>query len=126
MQGQSRLAAESLRFIAAGAANTAITFALYWLLLPVLGYARAYTAAFVLGIVIAFVLNARWVFLVKPSRRAATAFPLVYVAQWLAGLGILWLWSDVFGLPARWGVLAVVAITIPMTFLLSRFTLRHL
>ena len=119
-----RLSGEALRFIAAGAANTLATFILYWVLLRFISYSMAYTAAFVAGIVFSYALNALFVFKARPGIRTALAFPLVYLAQYVAGLAILWAWSSPLGMSPAYGVLVVAAITVPMTFLLSRTVFR--
>lgn len=117
---------EAVRFLIGGTINTIVTVAAYWLLLPKLGYAAAYTIAFVLGIAIAYQLNTRFVFRVEPSARGNALFPLVYVIQLGLGLVVLWIWSDMLRLPPAYGVFATVALTLPVTFLLSRLVLKRL
>jgi len=119
-----RLSGEALRFLVVGATNTLATFLLYWVLLRFIPYSMAYTAAFVAGIVLSYALNALFVFKVRPGIRSALAFPLVYLAQYVAGLAILWTWTSLLGMPPAYGVLVVAAITVPMTFLLSRTVFR--
>jgi putative flippase GtrA len=114
---------EGGRFLVAGAINTACTFALYWLLLPTLGYGPAYTISFVAGIILSYVLNSVFVFRTRVSLKTAAIFPSVYLVQYLLGLLVLWAWVDVFGLPAAWGVFATVAISLPVTFVMSRWIL---
>ena len=117
---RGQLRAQALRFLVSGGINTLATFALYWALLPWLGYAGSYSLAFAAGIVLSYVLNTRFVFRTRASLGTAMAFPLVYVAQYFAGLAVLWLWVERLGLPARYGILATVAVTVPLTFVLSR------
>lgn len=119
------LRAEGLRFLVSGAVNTGATFALYWGLLLITEYRIAYTVAFLAGIVLAYMLNSRYVFKVKASARSALLFPLVYAVQYLLGILVLWIWTDKLGLPARYGVFATVAVTIPATFVLSRLILKR-
>jgi Na+/H+ antiporter NhaA len=52
--------------------------------------------------------------------RSAVLLPFVYLAQYLVSLLVLWLWIDKLGLHAGLGPLVSVAITIPITYLLSR------
>lgn len=121
-----RLSGEALRFIAAGAANTLATFILYWVLLRFVSYPIAYTASFVAGVALSYALNALFVFKVKPRIRSALVFPLVYVAQYLLGLAVLWLWSSILGMPPDYGVLVVAATSVPITFVLSSCILGKL
>lgn len=111
------------RFLVAGIINTAFTFALYWLLLPATGYGPAYTLSFAAGIVLSYVLNSVFVFRTRVSLKTAAIFPSVYLVQYLLGLLVLWAWVDVLELPAEWGVFATVAISLPVTFVMSRWIL---
>lgn len=125
MHSRRTLAIEGLKFLVAGGLNTALTLSIYWLLLRVTDYRIAYTASYVLGVAASYLLNSLFVFGTRPAIRSALAFPLVYVAQYIIGLGALWLWVEGLHLPQAWGVLAVVVVTMPMTFVLSRFVLRR-
>ena len=128
MAGHSSFAgvrAEGLRFLVTGAINTGATFLLYWALLLVAEYRVAYTIAFVSGIGLAYVLNSRYVFKVKASARSALIFPIVYAVQYVLGLFVLWVWTDKLALPKSGGVFATVAVTIPVTFVLSRAILKR-
>lgn len=120
------LSGEALRFLVVGAINTLATFILYWVLLRFISYPMAYTASFVAGIALSYALNALFVFRVRPGIRSALAFPLVYLAQYLIGLAVLWLWSSVLGMPPAYGVLLVAAVSVPITFVLSRYVLGKL
>lgn len=119
-----RMAREGARFLVAGAVNTAATMALFWAVLPHTEYALAYTIAYVVGIALSYALNTLLVFKVKPSARTAAMYPLVYAFQYLFGLLVLWIWADVLMLPVQYGIVAVVILSIPLTFLLSRRILR--
>lgn len=116
---------EGGRFLVAGAINTACTFALYWLLLPALGYGPAYTISFAAGIALSYVLNSLFVFRSGVSLKTAAIFPSVYLVQYLFGLLVLWVWVDVLKLPAAWGVFATVALSLPITFAMSRWILKR-
>jgi putative flippase GtrA len=115
---------EVLRFLVAGAANTVATYAVYLALLPLLNYQFAYSIAFVIGIVASYVLNTRYVFRVAGSLRRFVAYPLVYLAQYLVGLGVLHAAVALFGVPQRWALLASIAVSVPLTFFLSRVILK--
>lgn len=117
---------EALRFLFVGGLNTAVTLVIYWMLLPRMGYGIAYSVAFAVGIVLSYVLSLRFVFRARASVSNAFAYPLVYAVQYVLGLGLLAAWTELLGLPARYGVLVSIAATIPVTFLLSRFVLRRL
>ena len=50
----------------------------------------------------------------------AALFPLVYLAQYLAGTLLLIVLVDVLHLPKTLGPLAVIVLTLPLTYVLSR------
>lgn len=115
---------EALRFLIAGAINTAVTYAIYLLLLPMLGYAIAYSIAYVIGIALAYVLNIRFVFRVSQNRRGMLLFPLVYVVQYLVGIITLQVAVREFDVPQKLALLASITMNIPVTYLLSRYVLK--
>jgi putative flippase GtrA len=85
----------------------------------------AYTIAYVAGIALSYVLNTWYVFRVRRDLRGLALFPLVYLAQYLIGMLVLSLAVNSFGVPAKFALLISIAITIPMTFLLSRLVLKR-
>jgi putative flippase GtrA len=108
------------RFLVFGGVNTAVTYGLYLALLPLLPYQASYTVAYLAGIVVAYVFSRNLVFFSRRGMLSVALFPLVYLAQYLVSLLVLWLWIDKAGLSAGLGPLVVIAITVPMTYLLSR------
>ena len=119
-----RSVAEFARFLIAGGANTAVTYAVYLLLLRVVPYPWAYSLAFVAGVVLSLLLNAGFVFGVRPGRRAVIAYPLIYVLQYGLGLLVTEVVVRRFDVPASFAPLFAIAVTVPTTFLLSRRLLR--
>ena len=115
---------EALRFLLSGAINTGATYVIYLALLPLLHYTAAYTIAYVTGIVLAYSLNTRFVFRVRHTARRLALFPLVYVVQYLLGVVALRVAIGTFDVPQKLALLASIAVTIPLTFLLSRLILK--
>jgi putative flippase GtrA len=115
---------EALRFLISGAVNTVATYAIYLALLHLLGYVVAYTITYLCGILLAYVLNTRYVFRVRRSGRGIALFSLVYIFQYLVGLAVLRLAVSLLGIPETLALLASMAVTLPMTFLLSRYVLK--
>lgn len=109
-----------VRFLVSGGVNTLVTYGLYLLLMLFLPYWGAYSIAFALGILLAYVLNRLFVFGQHRGTVSVLGLPLVYAAQYGAGIVLLWLWVSVAGLSAALGPLVVIAITTPLTFLLTR------
>ncbi len=112
-----------LRFLITGGINTALTYALYLLLLPLLGYLAAYSAAYVIGILVSYWLNSVFVFRQPMSWRSLARFPLVYVVQYLLTAALLWLFVDTLGVDERFALLAAIAVTVPVTFLAARLVI---
>lgn len=119
------VAGQALRFLISGAINTAVTYAVYLVLLGYLDYRSAYGVAFLSGIVFSYALNVRFVFRVRPNWRSAVLFPLVYVIQYLVGLGVLQLAVERFAIPREYALLASIAVSIPLTFALTRLLLNR-
>lgn len=115
---------EIVRFVLAGLANTAASYLLYLLLLTVVSYAVSYTLAYAAGIGLSYLLNSLWVFRAPAGLRKALRWPVVCAAQYLLSAGLLLVAVDVFRIDPRLAPLPAVALTVPVTFLLSRMILR--
>jgi putative flippase GtrA len=109
------------RFLLAGAMNAAATFALYLTLLRVVDYRVAYTAAFVFGIGLAYVLNRSFVFRTGGGIGAMVLLPFVYLIQYGVSVVIVTLWVEALRWPAAFAPLAAIVVTIPLTYVLSRW-----
>lgn len=112
-------------FVVVGGTNTLVTWLFYVLLNTIMGYDLAYTLSYVLGIVLAYYMNTRWVFRVAMSWKTFFAFPLVYLVQYALGLGLLYLIVELTAVPEDLGPLVVTALTVPITFLMSRVVLAR-
>lgn len=113
------------RFLVVGATNTAVSYVLYLLLLEFMPYLYAYSIAYGIGIVISYILNSRFVFMQPLSMGKFLQFPAVYAIQYGVGAAILWLLVGQASLSPELAMLAVVAATIPVTFITSRFILKR-
>lgn len=114
---------EFLRFLLAGALNTALTYAIYLLATLVVGYQVAYAIAFLAGIVISYWLGLRYVFRQAGSLKKVTRYPLVYLVQYAAGAIMLELLVRHVGVSVQLAPLVIVVLTLPLTFILSKFVL---
>jgi putative flippase GtrA len=128
------LGKESVRFLVSGGFNTFVTWLLYLALDfglvqlgvgRVLAYEAAYTLSFVVGIALAYWLNTKWVFETPMSLRTMFQFPLVYVVQLGAGEALLFGLIEGVGCPKSVAPLVVTVLTLPITFVLSRFILKE-
>lgn len=110
-----------VRFIISGGLNTVVTYGIYLVLLQQMSYQVSYTIAYVFGILLSYVLSRVFVFQSHKGLKSVLLFPLVYLVQYGAGILILWFCIDMMGINQKIAPLIVIAITIPITFLLSRF-----
>ncbi|WP_434682062.1 GtrA family protein [Pseudomonas sp. R1-18] len=103
-----------------GGVNTALTYGLYLLLLLYFPYAVSYTISYISGILLAYVLNRFFVFKSHRGIRSILLLPLIYLVQYLLSLVILWWWVEQLHFDARVAPLIAIAITLPVTFVLSK------
>jgi len=113
------------KFVIGGGINTAFTFALYYGLQIVLPYQVAYALAFATGIVFSYWFNATIVFRTPVSWKGFFAFPLVYLAQYLLSAVLLSVFVERLDIPQGVAPLVVIVVTIPVTFVLTRWFLRR-
>ena len=116
-----RLDGQVGRFLLAGAANTLLTYLLYLLLLSHVGHRLAYALAYAAGIGLAYVLGRGFVFRRHDGWRSVLLTPLIYLLQFCAGLLIVELWITLLGLRAEFAPLLAIAVTLPVTYVLSRW-----
>ena len=115
---------EIVRFLLVGAINTLLTYLLYLLLLTFLGYQTAYSITYCAGIALSYFLNIHFVFKKRVSLASFLKFPAVYVIQYALGAAMLWLLVSTAGIPPSLAIIGVIIVTIPVTFLASRFILN--
>src|SRR3954466_7400601 len=112
-------------FIVCGGFTTVLCWGLYLLFLYVFPYRVAYTLAYAICIFVSYSLNATLVFKEKLRWRNALQYPLVALTQYLLAIGLLYVLVDIFGLSKIWAPWAVVVLTIPVTYQLSRYAVRQ-
>jgi putative flippase GtrA len=108
------------RFIAVGAANTAASYGVYLLLLLVVDYRIAYTAAYLAGLALGYFAHATFVFRARLGGRSAIAYVATYAAMYVISLGVLAVAVDYMRIPKPAAMLVALCLTIPTTFLLLR------
>lgn len=115
---------EKIKFLISGGVNTGFSLVVYWLLNLWIPYDWAYSLAYIIGIGVSYILQAKWVFREKWSWWHL-AFPLVYLVQWAIGVVLLVLLVEKISMNENVAPLVVVVATLPVTFLLSRFVVRY-
>lgn len=117
--------AEGVRFLVGGALNTGISYAVYLAALLVMPYQAAFCVSFAAGILVAFLINSRFVFRVRIAWRKLAGVAAIYLAQALIGLGLLVFWVALAGINKRIAPLLNVAALTPATFLANRWMLSN-
>jgi len=114
------VAADGLRFLVAGAINTALTAAVYFLCLPFISPAVAYAIAWLVGICFVMIVYPNRVFLGgRRTLRARLLFGALTVAVFLVGLVALRFLVQSIG-DARIAFLITLALTTALNFLGGR------
>jgi putative flippase GtrA len=122
----NRLATNELaRFLFFGAVNVVVTYVLYAAFLQIVSAAWAYTISYIVGVVLAYYLNSKYVFRCALSPLKALTFPLVYLVQYVIGLGIVHIWVNVLYLHPLIAPLLASLGTLPITFFMSRIILKE-
>ncbi len=95
------------------------------MLLHVAAYLYAYTIAYVFGLALSYVLNARLVFGRRLESKTAITFPLVYVVQYVLGMLLLPMLVQFAALSAPVaGAVTMVALA-PVTFVAAQINFRR-
>jgi putative flippase GtrA len=109
----------SVRFLAVGAANTLLTWLFFALLVTWLPHQIALILAYLLGIVVAWLGNSRWVFRSRPGWLQAGVYPLIYLTTWLINAGLLEWMIVVHDIGPRSGQAMALVIVVPISFILN-------
>ena len=115
---------EFWRFIVAGGINSALAYMIYAVLVIIAPYQVAYGVAYAAGIGISYLLNARYVFREKYSLQTFFRYPVVYLVQYLLGCLLLYVGIEMLSLNKFTAPFFVIAATVPLTFMLSRFIIK--
>ena len=122
---RQHLTIESAKFLISGAINTLLTLAIYYLLHLALPYQIAFATAYALGIGLSYWLNSAFVFKTPMTWKGLMAYPLVYLVQYALSAVLLGFFVEYLGVPKEIGPVFVVVITVPVTFLMTRWILRR-
>lgn len=113
-------------FLAAGAANAALSLAVYQAALLMAGHVTAYWIAYAAGLVFAFYAYARHVFAAPLSGRRFIAFAVFYGVSGLIGAALNAALIDGLAWHPRLAIFATVAALIPLNYHGSKWCLRGL
>lgn len=111
---------ETVRFVLAGATNTGLTLAIYWLVLNWLSYPVAYSVSFVSGVLSSYALNTYVVFRASWSWTKLLIFPSVHVVNYACGMAVMWLCIQLIGLSQLVAPIVATLAVLPINFLMTR------
>lgn len=117
-----------LQFVTGGAINTGFTYLVYLGVNTILSYQLAYLVAYATGIVFSYCFNAIVVFRVPLSWRGLFSYPIVYLLQYIISALLLGVLIEHLGVGEMTAPLVVVILSIPLTYLMSKYVLlrrRH-
>lgn len=118
--------AEILKFIIVGGINTLNYYVVYLLLLKLLHieYMISHITGFIVAFVISYYLNCYFVYRVKPTWRRFISFPITQIVNVSLQTVLLYVFVSWLNLPAEIAPFAGLIITIPITFVLSKWILK--
>ncbi|HDC9703831.1 TPA: flippase GtxA [Staphylococcus aureus] len=118
--------AEILKFIIVGGINTLNYYVVYLLLLKLLHieYMISHITGFLVAFVISYYLNCYFVYRVKPTWRKFISFPITQIVNVSLQTVLLYVFVSWLNLPAEIAPFAGLLITIPITFVLSKWILK--
>ncbi|HGO5241141.1 TPA: flippase GtxA [Staphylococcus aureus] len=118
--------AEILKFIIVGGINTLNYYVIYLLLLKLLHieYMISHITGFLVAFVISYYLNCYFVYRVKPTWRKFISFPITQIVNVSLQTVLLYVFVSWLNLPAEIAPFAGLIITIPITFILSKWILK--
>ncbi|HAR7488189.1 TPA: GtrA family protein [Staphylococcus aureus] len=118
--------AEILKFIIVGGINTLNYYVVYLLLLKLLHieYMISHITGFIVAFVISYYLSCYFVYRVKPTWRKFISFPITQIVNISLQTVLLYVFVSWLNLPAEIAPFAGLIITIPITFILSKWILK--
>ncbi|EOA8995425.1 flippase GtxA [Staphylococcus aureus] len=118
--------AEILKFIIVGGINTLNYYVVYLLLLKLLHieYMISHITGFLVAFVISYYLNCYFVYRVKPTWRKFISFPITQIVNVSLQTVLFYVFVSWLNLPAEIAPFAGLIITIPITFILSKWILK--
>ncbi|HEJ7409900.1 TPA: flippase GtxA [Staphylococcus aureus] len=118
--------AEILKFIIVGGINTLNYYVVYLLLLKLLHieYMISHITGFLVAFVISYYLNCYFVYRVKPTWRKFISFPITQIVNVSLQTVLLYVFVSWLNLPAEIAPFAGLVITVPITFVLSKWILK--
>ncbi len=117
---------EAMRFVIVGGMSTAITYAVYYLLLiRGIGAVPAYTIGYLLGLIFNYLMSARFTFKKTMNVKNAIGFVFTNAFNYVLQVGLLWLFIKL-SVPEKIAPLPMYAIAVPVNFIMVRTVFKKL
>lgn len=122
----NQLHLEIIKFIIVGGINTFNYYVVYLLLLKVLNvhYLVSHITGFIVALIISYYLNCYFVYKVQPTLRKFLQFPITQLVNVGMQTLLLFIFVRFFHINSVIAPFAGLIITIPVTFILSKYILR--
>ncbi|MDN6571546.1 MAG: GtrA family protein, partial [Staphylococcus equorum] len=117
---------EIIKFIIVGGINTLNYYIVYLILLKLidLNYLVSHVSGFMVSFIISYYLNCHFVYKVKPTWRKFIQFPLTQVVNMGMQTLLLYIFVQWLHISSVIAPFAGLIITIPITFVLSKYILK--
>ncbi|HCG76259.1 MULTISPECIES: GtrA family protein [Staphylococcus] len=117
---------EIIKFVIVGGINTLNYYIVYLLLLKLLNvnYLVSHVTGFIVSFIISYYLNCYFVYKVKPTLKKFLSFPLTQVVNMGMQTLLLYIFVQWFHISSEIAPFVGLVITIPITFILSKWLLR--
>ena len=109
-----------IKFVIVGITNTALSYVIYLLLILFMPYSIAYSISYVLGIPLSYILNSLFVFYERFSLKKIVQYPIVYLVQFIINFIFMHFLIDLASIDQMLAPIIVTAVSVPITFLLSK------
>ncbi|MCI2802597.1 GtrA family protein [Staphylococcus pettenkoferi] len=122
----NQLHLEIIKFVIVGGINTFNYYVVYLLLLKVLNvqYLVSHITGFIVALIISYYLNCYFVYKVQPTLRKFLQFPVTQLVNVGMQTLLLFIFVRFFHINSVIAPFAGLIITIPVTFILSKYILR--
>lgn len=117
-------AAELLRFAIVGGIATVLQVGIYYLLSARISHNLALPVSYAISLAANFILTTYFTFKVKPSKKRGMGFLLSHVNNFVLQFLLLNLFIEIVGLDKQLAIIPVLAICIPINFLLIRYFMK--
>lgn len=122
-KNRMQMRGQFFRFVVVGLLATAAHYALFYPLSKVIPGNLAYTLGYAVSFVLNFYLTAYFTFRSLPSWKKLYGMAGVHLCNYLLHMLLYNLFTGL-GIPDKWVLFPIVAIAVPVTFLLARFVFR--